>query len=98
MTAGVTAGLLAAAPFASATECHDSDHHESKRSHSSETSCEFTGGNAGAGSDISGDSLSNIVTQTPIAGNNIANIANCSSFLNDNLSHNDLTLVKLGEA
>ena len=45
-------------------------------------------GEAGAASDISGGALANVVGQAPIAGNNIANIANCSDFLNHNLNDN----------
>ncbi|GLZ47950.1 hypothetical protein Acsp06_41350 [Actinomycetospora sp. NBRC 106375] len=91
VTAGVTAGLLAAAPFASATECHDGDHHESKRSHSSESNCNVTGGNSEANSEISGDSLANAVTQAPVGGSNVGNIV-CSNILNDNLSGNHLNI------
>ena len=43
---------------------------------------------AGAASEISGGALANVVAQAPIAGNNIANLANCSDFLNHNLNDN----------
>ena len=91
VTVGVAAGLLAAAPFASATECHDGDHHESKRSHSSESNCNVTGGSSEANSGINGDSLANVVAQVPVGGANIANLT-CNSILNDNVSGNQVNL------
>ena len=84
VTIGTAATLAAVAPLASATEGHDG--HESH--HGGGKACAFEGGDAGAASDISGDSLANVVGQAPIAGNNIADIANCSDFLNHNLNDN----------
>jgi hypothetical protein len=89
VTVGVAAGLMAAAPFASATECsHDSDHHKPKHE-SSENNCNVNGGEATANSDISGDSLANAVTQAPVGGANLLNVT-CSSILNNNLSGNSI--------
>ncbi|GAA4918444.1 hypothetical protein EV188_101562 [Actinomycetospora succinea] len=89
---GVAAGLLVAAPFASASECHeDSDHHESS-SVSSDDDCNINGGNASAASEITGDSgLGNLVGQSPIAGN-IANVT-CSEILSNNLSGNSIDVL-----
>ena len=61
---------------------------DKEKHHFSGKICSFDGGNAEANSLISGGSLANAVAQAPIAGNNIANIANCSDFLNDNLNGN----------
>ena len=103
VTVGVTVGLVAAAPMAWAggtgyddtdvkgdkadsgkhwDKDKDSDHHKSGKF------CAFDGGDAGAESLISGNSALNIVGQLPVAGNNIANLANCSDFLNHNLNDN----------
>ncbi|GAA4800877.1 hypothetical protein GCM10023200_42130 [Actinomycetospora chlora] len=90
VTVGVAAGLLAAAPFASATECsHDSDHHESHSS--SDNDCNVTGGEATANGDISGDSLANTLAQAPVGGSNLLNLT-CTNILNDNVSGNHLTV------
>lgn len=75
VAAGVLAALVALSPVASATEVpHDG--------------CTFAAGSSSAASDISGDSLANIVTQAPVGGNNAANVGNCSEFLNGNLNGN----------
>jgi hypothetical protein len=90
VTVGVAAGLMVAAPFASASECHeDSDHHETTSS-SSENNCNFEAGDGTANSDISGDSMANAVSQAPVGGNNVGNILNCSSILNGNHVLNDV--------
>jgi hypothetical protein len=94
VTIGAAATLAAVAPMASATEGHDG--HDAPK-HGGGKACAFEGGNAGAASEISGDALANVVGQAPIAGNNIANLANCSDFLNhnvnDNLSGNTIAIL-----
>jgi hypothetical protein len=86
VTIGAAATLAAVAPLASATEGHDG--HEGHGPHGGGKACAFNGGEAGAASEISGGALANVVAQAPIAGNNIANLANCSDFLNHNLNDN----------
>jgi hypothetical protein len=94
VTVGVTAGLLVAAPFASAGEGHDHDgghHHKKKHGHES-SDCNVTGGSAEANGGIDGDALlGNAIVQAPIGGANVGNIV-CNDILNDNLSHNDIAL------
>ncbi|WP_328303040.1 hypothetical protein [Actinomycetospora sp. NBC_00405] len=89
VTVGVAAGLVAAAPFASA---HESQHegHGQRDAHSNDSaSCNVTGGSAEANGGISGDSLlGNVLTQTPVGGSNVANIV-CNDILNGNLSGNN---------
>jgi len=85
VTVGVTAGLMAAAPLASATPSH----HDSDEGSSS--SCAFTGGTGGTAR--SGDAEGLLVGATGLnaggtGGSNIGNIADCSSFLNGNLNGN----------
>ncbi len=80
VVAGVLAALVALSPVASATE---GPHH----GHGGKT-CSFAGGSAGAASSITGDSLANVVAQVPVGGNNVADIGNCSEFLNHNLNGN----------
>jgi hypothetical protein len=96
VTVGVTAGLLVAAPFASAGEAHDDGghHHKKKHGHDSSESadCNVTGGSAEANGGIDGDSfLGNALVQAPIGGANLANIV-CNDILNDNLSGNNVAL------
>jgi hypothetical protein len=86
ITVGAAATLAAVAPIASATDTHEG--HEGPKHHGGGKACAFDGGDAGAASEISGNALANVVAQAPIAGNNIANIANCSDFLNHNLNDN----------
>ena len=90
VTVGVTAGLMVAAPFASAHESgHDSDNGH-RGSDSSD--CNVTGGSAEANGGIDGDSfLGNALVQAPIGGANVANIV-CNDILNDNLSGNNVAL------
>lgn len=104
VTVGVTVGLVAAAPLAWAggtgyddtdvkgdkagDSKHDDGGKDKEKHHFSGKLCSFDGGDAGAESLISGGSLANAVAQAPVAGNNIANLANCSDFLNDNLNGN----------
>jgi hypothetical protein len=84
VTVGISAGLMVAAPFASAHESgHDGDGH-----HGAGADCNVTGGSAEANGGIDGDSfLGNAVVQAPIGGANLANIV-CNDILNDNLSGN----------
>ena len=97
VTVGVTAGLMVAAPFASASESgHDSDHGRPRlapRLGEPESSdCNVTGGSAEANGGIDGDSfLGNALVQAPIGGANVANIV-CNDILNDNLSGNNVAL------
>ncbi|GAA4870508.1 hypothetical protein [Actinomycetospora straminea] len=95
VTIAVTAGLLAAAPFASAGEAHSHDHdhdHKKKSHHDDSSDCNVTGGSAEANGGISGDAvLGNVLAQAPIGGANIGNIV-CNDILNDNLSGNDVDL------
>jgi hypothetical protein len=94
VTVGVTASLMAAAPLASA---HESSHADEG---SSSSGCAFTGGTGGhAGSgDATGVLAGSGLNLGGTGGSNILNIADCSSFLNDNLngnhvlSDNDLSL------
>ena len=102
VTVGVTVGLVAAAPLAWAGgtgyddtdvkgDKADSGHNwdKDKDHHKGGKFCSFDGGDAGAESSIPGKALlGNVVAQAPIAGNNIANLANCSDFLNHNLNDN----------
>ncbi|GAA4890169.1 hypothetical protein [Actinomycetospora straminea] len=89
VTVGVAASLLAAAPLASATECHDEhEHHEPEAG----SDCDVTGGSAEANGGISGDALlGNGLVQAPIGGANLLNIS-CNEILNDNLSGNSVSV------
>ncbi|WP_433785528.1 hypothetical protein ACQPX6_03760 [Actinomycetospora sp. CA-101289] len=94
VTVGVTAGLLVAAPFASAGEAHDDGGHHHKKKHGGHESsdCNVTGGSSEANGGIDGDSfLGNALVQAPIGGANLANIV-CNDILNDNLSGNNVAL------
>jgi hypothetical protein len=106
VTVGITAGLLAAAPLASAGEApehggHDNGGHhgEHKGEHKGGGSdCNVTGGSAEANGGIEGDSfLGNALIQAPIGGANVANIV-CNDILNDNLSGNNVAVSVLGGA
>ena len=97
VTVGVTAGLMVAAPFASA---HESGHDSDKGSHhgSDSSDCNVTGGSSEANGGIEGDSfLGNALIQAPIGGANVANIV-CNDILNDNLSGNNVAVSVLGGA
>ncbi|MDD7967600.1 hypothetical protein [Actinomycetospora lemnae] len=85
VTVGVSAGLLVAAPFASAHESgHDSDHER----HGAGSDCNVTGGSAEANGGIDGDSFAgNVLAQAPVGGANALNVV-CNDILNDNLSGN----------
>jgi hypothetical protein len=102
VTVGITAGLLAAAPLASAGEApehgghgHDNGGHhgEHKGEHKGGGSdCNVTGGSAEANGGINGDSfLGNALAQAPIGGANLGNIV-CNDILNDNLSGNNVAV------
>ncbi|MEJ2886094.1 hypothetical protein [Actinomycetospora aeridis] len=80
VTVGVAAGLMVAAPFASATE--GGHGHE----HKSSGSCNINGGNAEANGGVEGDALADALAQAPV-GANALNLV-CSQVLNDNLSGN----------
>lgn len=97
VTVGVAAGLMAAAPFASATESHGG--HEGHHGHHGDSgSCNVVGGEAGAEGGNSGNALiGNLVAQVPVGGNNALNLT-CNKILNDNLSHNDVALSILGDS
>jgi hypothetical protein len=101
VTVGITAGLLAAAPLASAGEDpghgghehHHGDHH--KRGGSD---CNVVGGGAEANGGNHGDAiLGNVVAQLPVGGNNIGNLT-CNEILNHNLSDNDIAVSVLGSS
>ncbi|PVZ07765.1 hypothetical protein C8D89_111136 [Actinomycetospora cinnamomea] len=94
VTLGVSAGLVAVAPIASA---HESDH--SDRHHGDDSSnCNVVGGEAEANGGIDGDAfLGNALVQAPIGGNNAANIV-CNDILNGNLSGNDVAVAIGGDA
>jgi len=93
---GVAAGLVVAAPFASATESHG--HHGHDGEHKASGSCNVAGGEAEANGGISGDSFAgNLLAQAPIGGNNVLNLT-CNRILNDNLSGNDVAVSILGDS
>ncbi len=96
VTVGVAAGLMVAAPFASASESgHDSDHGSHHGSDSSD--CNVTGGSSEANGGIDGDSfLGNAVVQAPVGGANVLNVV-CNDILNGNLSGNNVAVSVLGE-
>ena len=93
VTVGVTAGLLVAAPFASAGEAPDAGHHHGHDSHRGHggSDCNVTGGDATANGGIAGDAVANVLAQAPVGGLNAANIV-CNDILNHNLSDNHLKL------
>jgi len=93
VTVGVTAGLMVAAPFASATESgHGHGHGDDGHRGSDSSDCNVTGGSSEANGGIDGDSfLGNALVQAPIGGANVANIV-CNDILNDNLSGNNVAL------
>ena len=106
VTVGVAAGLMAAAPFASASEGHGHGHEhghgqehgqEHGQKHGDSGSCNVTGGDATANGGIDGDALANVVAQVPVGGANAANIV-CNDILNDNVSGNDLDVNVLSSA
>jgi len=99
VTVGVTAGLMVAAPFASASEPgHGHGHGDDGHRGSDSSDCNVTGGSSEANGGIDGDSfLGNALIQAPIGGANVANIV-CNDILNDNLSGNNVAVSVLGGA
>jgi hypothetical protein len=94
VTVGVAAGLMVAAPFASATE---SGHDGHGKHHGESSDCNVTGGSSAANGGIDGDSfLGNAVVQAPIGGANVLNVV-CDDILNGNLSGNNVAVSVLGE-
>ena len=93
VTVGVAAGLMVAAPFASATESgHGHGHGDGGHRGSDSSDCNVTGGSSEANGGIDGDSfLGNALVQAPVGGANVANIV-CNDILNDNLSGNNVAL------
>lgn len=82
---GATAGLLVAAPLASATESAGAHHEDSGGG----SSCEFTGGNGAATNDGAAEGpIAAAGAIGGLGGSNLLNIADCSDFLNDNLNGN----------
>ncbi len=88
---GVAAGLVALAPFASATESHGAP-----QGGAGSSPCSVAGGNAAANHRSASDGLVGAVVQAPVGGLNAANIV-CNSILNDNLSGNVVDLSVLGD-
>jgi hypothetical protein len=95
---GVAAGLVVAAPFASATEGgHGHGGHGGHGGHDSSEdsgsgSCNVTGGSAEANGGIDGDTFAgNLLAQAPVGGANALNIV-CNDILNDNLSGNNVAV------
>jgi hypothetical protein len=94
VTVGVAAGLMVAAPFASA---HESGHDGHGPRGGDSANCNVTGGSSEANGGIDGDSfLGNALVQAPIGGANAANIV-CNDILNGNLSGNNVAVSVLGE-
>ena len=94
VTVGVAAGLMVAAPFASASE---SGHDGHGKHHGESSDCNVTGGSSAANGGIEGDSfLGNALIQAPVGGANLANIV-CNDILNGNLSGNNVAVSVLGE-
>ena len=96
VTVGITAGLLAAAPLASAGEAPEHGGHDNGGHHGEHkgggSDCNVTGGSAEANGGIDGDSfLGNALAQAPIGGANLGNIV-CNDILNDNLSGNNVAV------
>ena len=85
ITAGVVTALVAASPLAFATE---GGHDKGWQKGGPGQVCQFNGAPAGAVGVAPGGGLVDALVQAPIGGNNIANIGNCSNFLNNNLNNN----------
>lgn len=85
VTVGVAAGLVAAAPFASASECsHDTTHTTEK---SSSADCTNTGGGAGASA---GNVAKKGYLLQEVKGGDVMGNITCSTVLSDNLNGNNL--------
>ncbi|WP_433033553.1 hypothetical protein [Actinomycetospora sp. CA-053990] len=94
VTVGVAAGLMVAAPFASATE---SGHDGHGKHHGESSDCNVTGGSSAANGGIDGNAfLGNAVVQAPVGGANVLNVV-CNDILNGNLSGNNVAVSVLGE-
>jgi len=93
VTVGVAAGLMVAAPFASATEGgHGHGHGGHGGGHEDSGSCNVTGGSAEANGGIEGDALAgNLLAQAPVGGANALNIV-CNDILNGNASGNNVAV------
>ncbi|MDD7919443.1 MULTISPECIES: hypothetical protein [Actinomycetospora] len=88
VTVGVAAGLMVAAPFASASE----GGHGHGGGHEDSGSCNVTGGSAEANGGIDGDALAgNLLAQAPVGGANALNIV-CNDILNGNASGNNVAV------
>ena len=95
VTLGVTAGLVAVAPIASA---HESDHSDRHHGGHGSSDCNVTGGSAEANGGIEGNAvLGNALAQLPVGGNNVGNIV-CNDILNHNVSDNHVAVSVLGSA
>ena len=91
VTVGVAAGLMVAAPFASATEGGHGHGHGGGHGDDS-GSCNVTGGSAEANGGIDGDALAgNLLAQAPVGGANALNIV-CNDILNGNASGNNVAV------
>ena len=89
VTVGVAAGLMVAAPFASASE---SGHDGHGKHHGESSDCNVTGGSSAANGGIDGNSfLGNAVVQAPVGGANVLNVV-CNDILNGNLSGNNVAV------
>ena len=95
VSVGVTAALLAAAPLASASECHDGHdkgHHEGHHQTGGHENVGNTQCAAKSGDVKNNDSKGLLAGVGPILDGNAGQILSCNSFLNDNLSNNDLNI------
>ncbi|WP_433800749.1 hypothetical protein [Actinomycetospora sp. CA-084318] len=88
---GVAAGLVALAPFASATESHGGP-----QGGAGSSTCSVAGGSAVANNAGGGGGLIDAVVQAPVGGLNAANIV-CNRILNDNISDNVVDVSVLGD-
>ncbi len=86
VSVGVTAGLLAIAPMASASEGH---HHGGGQHGTGNVQCGAEGGDLD--NDATGEGLLGVgQVAGPVASGNAGQLLSCNSFLNDNL--NDLSI------
>ena len=95
VTVGVAAGLMVAAPFASASE---SGHDGHGKHHGESSDCNVTGGSSEANGGIDGDSfLGNAVVAGPGRRRQRSLNIVCNDILNGNLSGNNVAVSVLGE-
>ena len=89
VSVGVTAGLLAIAPMASASEGHHHDGGDQRGTGNVQCAAE--------GGDLDNDATGSNLGQGagPVASGNTGQLLSCNSFLNDNL--NDLSINALSE-